>query len=1076
MTLINTVPHQAATQLEADPTAVEFALAPNTPVSNASKPVYIIKVGQIEKKVPAGKDVKLKNIQQLFSLEYQPIALTDIVHDITVFPSGDGQVISASDLEVGGVYTIVECTRDKVSGLDFDVGKRRLRVEIALWVSMAIYEEDPVRFLSDKRVINRHYLGEVCIGNGSDAIPYLVAFSHNEIHQGPKEVFIAIRGTMEQNHLLQNITAAPQLPEFNGMVHSGFLEQTEKIPTNFLTTLIEQHHVKRITLCGHSAGGSIAQLLLLSYLIRKGNYALRDDIDIIAISFGAPLIADVGTRSSFVDRPLWTNKFWSFMTNSDAVARSLNLVANIYGQRAAGSPTSVVLKAVELVKELGIAFSTFKAVDQGINEAKYWIESLVNDPWVTKAMNEVYEPIGLWIFCDKKGYNVEESTSAINERLGAIELTPQAIKDHGLDVYYDCLRRREVFDFSQTRDQQRIVVRAFPGDIDSSSIVDNIIVNRSQLFEPMVSSVRAQRMESANPKIVIEVLGANLEFTSTVQLAKYYDAASKPIELILSCIPGQEVNKTSNYLIVEGNLDVSEPFDNRFATLQIKTHFGSENFHIPDKRWLKPMESTLTEKFANDAVADMLFKAVQRCYISLKCDSKSTLGLLESIDQLERITLNQSKIMVTIERCCEANMSIEDGLLYLKIAALSICNNIREAIASDLEIKKPRGWLSLSLIVASGLIIGGAVGGIVAAGGVGATIGGGVGIVGTSAVDWIRFSSKQLHQKELGYRFLTRALLEQLKPVADKVKEDQYRSVSLNVPYLTEEALALKWSELGYDSLDVDVIVESDPFHSETDDGAFSRALPESVKEAVLRIKAIILLHDVRKKLLHNAYVTAVGPQNAGKTTALTKIFPGMLKLPNADTIARGLSHHTRHISQYEFENLTIVDFPGFNAVNETDTSAPDMKLSEKLRDTMIQSCAFASVILCIYPFEGSATTGLKQLVDAVKPYFAQIPIFICMNKASVHMNATDGLTDADALETWKARLITQLGLTKDEQANLALRFTDFEIENSDTKQRGILGPRGMRDNIVSSIYTQLSFVTNEEKIKSMLVAATNSA
>lgn len=328
-------------------------------------------------------------------------------------------------------------------------------------------------------------------------------------------------------------------------------------------------------------------------------------------------------------------------------------------------------------------------------------------------------------------------------------------------------------------------------------------------------------------------------------------------------------------------------------------------------------------------------------------------------------------------------MSIEDGLLHLKTTALPVCNSIREAIASDLEIKKPRGWLPLSLIVASSLLIGGAVG--VAAAGVeiGIAIGGGVGLAGTH-LNWIRFSSKQLHKKEVGYRFLTRALLEQLKPVADEVKEEQYRSVSLNVPYLTEEALALKWSELGYDSLDADVVVKNDPFYSETNNGAFHGALPESVKEAVLRIKAIILLHDVRKKLLHNAYVTAVGPQNAGKTTALTKIFPGMLKLPNANTIAIGLSHHTRHISQYEFENLTIVDFPGFNAVNETDTSAPDMKLSEKLRDTMIQSCAFASVILCLYPFEGSATAGLMQLIDAVKPYFAQIPIFICMNKVSI--------------------------------------------------------------------------------------------
>lgn len=90
-------------------------------------------------------------------------------------------------------------------------------------------------------------------------------------------------------------------------------------------------------------------------------------------------------------------------------------------------------------------------------------------------------------------------------------------------------------------------------------------------------------------------------------------------------------------------------------------------------------------------------------------------------------------------------------------------------------------------------------------------------------------------------------------------------------------------------------------------------------------------------------------------------------------------------------------------------------------------------------------------------------------------MNATDGLTNAEALETWKTRLISQLGLTKDEQANLTLQFTDFEIENSDTIQCGILGPTGMRDSIVSAIHTQLSFVTKEENIENMLMAATSS-
>src|SRR3954467_15600649 len=95
-------------------------------------------------------------------------------------------------------------------------------------------------------------------------------------------------------------------------------------------------------------------------------------------------------------------------------------------------------------------------------------------------------------------------------------------------------------------------------------------------------------------------------------------------------------------------------------------------------------------------------------------------------------------------------------------------------------------------------------------------------------------------------------------------------------------------------------------------------------------------LHDVRKKLLQNAYVAAIGPQNAGKTTALTKIFPGLLDLPNKDTISIGMSKHTLDVTTYEFDNLTIVDFPGFNTITE---SGQDKSVSKKIRTSMTLCC-----------------------------------------------------------------------------------------------------------------------------------------
>ncbi|RUS30843.1 hypothetical protein BC938DRAFT_478892 [Jimgerdemannia flammicorona] len=292
-------------------------------------------------------------------------------------------------------------------------------------------------------------------------------------------------------------------------------------------------------------------------------------------------------------------------------------------------------------------------------------------------------------------------------------------------------------------------------------------------------------------------------------------------------------------------------------------------------------------------------------------------------------------------------MAIENGLLYLERHTWPLCKKILDSIGEDLPINKDK-VLALHLLVTALFIgvVGGAAGAAVvdftveeagAAIGVGTAIGAGLGFAGAVGVEET-CHQRLLYKNERSYRLLVKTLLEHLK-MNDSASS---MNIALDAPYLVEEALALKWKSLGYDTMDDDSIVADGPFRVEEND-LFHNASPYSIKTAVRRIQWINLLHKIRKKMISNTFVSAIGPQNSGKTTALTKMFPGLWDLPNASTIGIGLGSHTRHITTYEFDNLTIVDFPGFNTINESDTSGPDTSLS---RNAMTKSCALASVIL----------------------------------------------------------------------------------------------------------------------------------
>ncbi|RUS26838.1 hypothetical protein BC938DRAFT_484054 [Jimgerdemannia flammicorona] len=1046
----------------------------DAPPVPAPRRVYIFRVGKAVKKLPAGKDVEASLLKRLFSLPSEPGELTDSqgVSITTINITTGVDVFPSSGLEAGETYDIVESSAQVPP--DFDLEGQERRVEVALWLCRALYEQDPVEFLRSPNVKNRHTFGDVCVGS-QDGLKYMVAFTNDELPersrknrpQLPKQVYIAIRGTVDSHHLARNLKALPTIDRFRGRAHSGLLESAEKIPLELLINLINQHKAQRITICGHSAGGAIAHLYLLLFLLREASVPVLRECDIVSIAFGSPFSADEGVQAWLLQKPHHQRKFWTFAHNQDIFPRlSLNVIENIYGQKST-SP-EILDQANQVVNSLEQVAAGAKFAGN-LDTAYDSLKMLLDNPWIENNLQEIYTPFGWWIFCTRseKGshtdVNFEQNKTEIVELLGTTLLTRETIKNQGLSEYYGCLHRPEVLDFRQIWDTDRIVFRPM-SDTPYPDIID---VCRSDRYNPTLqlvkAEIRVERIRSklfslfksgrsqgrTNIKLIIDARGTNLEFMSSVQLENYYIDGT-PLSLSL--------NSTA--------VDTTQP------TLRVTTHFGVVLFPLQEKHFLRDMDPTLAKQFANEPIPLVLYKAIQRCYISLKNDGDGKRDILDAINELERAILGGSRIRGAIEHCFSENMDIENGLLYLEHHTWPLCENILNSIGKDLPINKNKG--PAFYLLAAALIIGGlAVGGVAGAAVVeftveaGALIGASFGFVGAVGVDQT-WHQRLLYRNERSYRLLVETLLEQLK-MNDSASS---MNIALDAPYLVEEALALKWKSLGYDTMDDDSIVADGPFRVEEND-LFHNARPDSIKTAVQRIQWINLLHKIRKKMISNAFVSAIGPQNAGKTTALTKMFPGLWDLPNANTIEIGLKSHTRHITTYEFDNLTIVDFPGFNTINESDTSGPDTSLSPKLRNAMAKSCALASVILCFFPFEGSATTGLGELIDTVKHHIGQVPIIVCMNKACRSMDASDGLTSTEATDEWRRRLMAQLGLSVEEQSGIRLEFTDFESENADAASRGILDATMVRDIVVGEIKEKL-LVVDKAEVEEMLKKATS--
>ncbi|CAG8794043.1 3823_t:CDS:2 [Gigaspora margarita] len=936
------------------------------------------------------------------------------------------------------------------------------RTEIALLVSQAIYKDDPIQFLNRRDVKIRHRFKEICVANKNGiGTPYLIAFSSSESNEAKetKEVYIAFRGAWSTQNWIQSIKILPHYIGFKGMIHSGFKKIAEQIPFDLLTRFIEFEKIKRITLCGHSLGGAVSHTYLLLYFIfSNGGSTLPEDLDILSIAFGSPFVADNEIRKWLQKQPNFSKCFWTFVHEKDGVPRSLNLVGNC-------AHIKRVYDNIEIyVQTLGQVFPTIGKYKEHADKAKSFYEKLLDNPIVKRNMYNVYQPFGLWFFCKNKEYKIFDASNQpedVIERLEVIEINAESILDDSIDKYYAVLKNTINFSkFANMCDEDSSPV------MNSNRFSPKIELIRAELHKPNES----QNLESSKCKIVIEITGDNLNFLSesAVELINFMP---HNIVHLTPSKTSKEVLMNSNILIVEGFVNYSNLINTKLCSLKIKTHFDTAEQVIPESNW-KTKILKRAEKFVNEATEDLLHKAIQRCFVMRKNGGgKVAESLLNAVTELERVVLDRN--VSKIGEFFNNKLEIGDEFLEMEKKTNPICCDIINRISSEISVKKKYDDNTIRFIL--GIFC---VDGMFTLGGLSAALAAEVVTAGSSLEGAIAGCGllnavlcsyvggnyiTSLHKCEAKYREIIKFLLQQLKSLKN-LEDVEF----INSPFHTEETLVNQWEALGYMNKNSKEIVEDMPFRTDGI-GLYVNADDNSIKNAVHRIRSIIHLHDVRKKLIEHVFLIALGPQNAGKTTALVKLFPGMKKLSNSDTIQIGIGSHTRNFTTYEFDHLSIVDSPGLNTVNENEYSALNIDLPEKLRNNIRQSCTLASIILCIFKFEGSVTAELIALVDLVKPYLGEVPVLFCLNQAVEKMNIEDGLKDLDATNKWHDKMINNLGLSPELMENLEFKFTDFVSKNYDSIKCGIWSVDDVKQWIRDKIRDQLSFIKDDEKLDEIL-------
>ena len=528
---------------------------------------------------------------------------------------------------------------------------------------------------------------------------------------------------------------------------------------------------------------------------------------------------------------------------------------------------------------------------------------------------------------------------------------------------------------------------------------------------------------------------------------------------------GDHLNSETRILSVgsstsDDEISISQPVSQEIVSdsgfrfcLKLATVFGDCDYTLPSKH-IRNIEVPTIMKFSREAPAWLLLKKSFHRGMLLSQISDKTANnnqLLESIRYLAEKNLEKnqhdhlSQILDYRNKDWQNFMNSETESQKVK----SFFDKIAEKIQCGLQLEVSTTTLqkfAITVFAAGGAGVGyflagpgwflfETLGELSVAGALGLSGGGG-------CAKWL--FTRNLGHNNSYYVFLKTVvtlLLEAYKKrhlIVEKKLEELHDLLKLSDLYHLERALSLMY--------DPDIGVKNfEGCELEKLNGASNVAL-------INRIKCIGELHKLRKILATQCFIGVIGPQDAGKSTFVNKMWNCQAKT--------GINEHTSKTTLYDInDQIKVIDFPGQNSFEEYSQA--------------FGICgSMNNIIVVVLHFTGDVS---KMVSDELKNMYSAVAessdsrIIICINQCG---NKLDDLTEYEVslrkqnatitnpMADLKSKYISKLNkyfLETDPLMELTLDeenvfFTDWKLDTNSRDKFGIAGIEEIKEALKKSM------------------------
>ena len=799
----------------------------------------------------------------------------------------------------------------------------------ALIANLASYETDAQKYLNSR--LNDHSLKSVVQSVNGDC-SFIMAESDDK-----KTVYVAFKETNCWKDLIKDFhihSKQTQCASSRGRFNSGFLKCADAFP---LMTVSEFLVEKNVVVCGHSLGGAISSIVFCHLLSREQQLRkLEISAGILNITFGSPLFADLEFRKILnkeIEQMTPRPQMYHFVSKYDPVPSLLCLALSVPLLKEKFYEPLKEMTASENFSGLKKTLAPIINVDldsdktRSAKELKNLLETDDED------LRKMYVPIGNYILLNHEKPPILIPSSKSDDVLPYLNIFSivefEKIEGHNVELYEkvcklggfikkDAFLSDEGSSRSETQKLEKFASKISKGDL-FCEIYDKEKHLKLNLKGTNIASVCLENCE--------------FNFGFPYQPEVYKSGDDETILCQVDLLPPNAPKEEAPNKQVK-----KEP---KFH-IKIATVFGFCDYTWPTNE-IKNIDVQTIMKFSKEASPEqILIKALQRGVALSDMSDEPALknSLIKSIQILSELTLDKTECGQLLDIFKKPNKELQNYLsTETKHQELQrILDKMTQKLQSGLRLEAPRPVLQTLVI---GLL---AVGGVLVV----AYIAGPVLLLGLS----------QLLKKYMcnsNYDICLEFIVSEIFQAWSKQ----------NTAEKVQEATAFK-NRGGLYNLEKALFLMIDPQNGKEifKDCSLKDVYDSCKDELIKRIKCIIQMHKLREVLATQCFVGVIGPQDAGKSTFLNKMWNC-----GAET---GLLHHTDKTTLYDInEKIKVVDFPGQNSFQE--------------HSKAFSICgSMNNVTVVILPFAGD----VSQLVsdELIKVYQAladssDFRVIVCINK-----------------------------------------------------------------------------------------------